>query len=86
MLLHHASLNDRLESLTKVTKSLMECSTMKSLFNQIRLCMKQMFNFYQMYIMIKGEDITSIYKKKEGGMTHILTIDLGKQSSIIKVL
>lgn len=77
MLLHHTSLNDRLDSLTKVTKSLMECSTMKALFNQLRLCMKQMFNFYQLYIMIKADDITQIYKKKEGGLTHILTIDLG---------
>jgi uncharacterized protein YjaG (DUF416 family) len=40
--------------------------------------MKQMFNFQFLYIMIKAEDISSIYKNKENGITHTLTIDLGK--------
>lgn len=45
--------------------------------------MKQMFNFFQLYVMIKAEDVSSNYKKKENGLTHILTIDLGKLIKLI---
>jgi hypothetical protein len=41
--------------------------------------MKQMFNFYQLYIIIKADDVSSVFKKKENGLTHTLTIDLGNK-------
>jgi hypothetical protein len=66
----HASktnMQERLETLSRFTKLFMEATSIKHLIAQARLGFKQLFNYSNIYFMLKGEDIISIYRKKESG-------------------
>jgi hypothetical protein len=79
-------LQEKLEILSRFTKMFMECSTIKQFFVHLRICFKQMFNYSNLYLMLKGEDIINIFKKKEFGITHTLTIDTGKSCIFLKTI
>jgi hypothetical protein len=72
-----SSMQERLESIGRFTKLFMDATTIKSLFAHVRLSFKQLFNYSNLYLMLKGEDFITIYRKKEFGCTHTLTIDTG---------
>lgn len=66
----HASksnMQERLETLARFTKLFMEATSIKQLIAHARLGFKQLFNYSNIYFMLKGEDIISIYRKKEFG-------------------
>jgi hypothetical protein len=42
-----------------------------------------MFNPNQLFIMIKADDVIKHYKIREQGLTHTLTIDLGKSKNLM---
>ena len=59
---------------------------MKAMAGSIRTWFKQLFNYNQLYIMLRADDLCSIYKMREFGITHTLTIDLGKPRVLLKEL
>ena len=82
----HASksnMQERLETLARYTKLFMEATSIKNLISHVRLGFKQLFNYSNIYFMLKGEDIITIYRKKEFGQTHTLTIDTEKFEGIL---
>lgn len=62
----------------------MESTSLKQFFMNFRHSLKQVFNFHNLFLMLKSEDLAIMYKRKELGLTHTLNIDDGKQTIILK--
>ena len=74
--------HERLDCLSRYTKQLMECTSLKHFFTAFRHCLRQVFNFQQLYLMLKNEDLAIMYRKKEFVLTHTLNIDNGKSYTL----
>jgi len=70
-------LNERIADIGKLQRQMSECQNIKQLVVLVKQGLKQMFNPQQLYIMLKAQDVCQVFKKREAGVTHTLTIDLG---------
>lgn len=46
----------RLQTLSTFTKTIMESRTMKGLFVVVKACLKQLFNYQSIFLLIKSEE------------------------------
>ena len=56
----------------------MESTSLKQFFTAFRQCLRTVFNYQHLFLMVKNEDLSIIFRKKELGVTHTLNIDDGK--------
>lgn len=80
-LLKNLTLTQKLEQLGKYSKSIMGCTTLKQLFNQLRLAIKTLFRCETSYLLLRSKDICDDFKR-EKGYTTSLRIENGNDIKI----
>jgi len=64
----------------------MESTSLRQFFAAFRHCLRTVFNYQHLFLMLKNEDLGIIFRKKELGVTHTLNIDDGKCFATYKLI
>eukprot|EP00347_Sterkiella_histriomuscorum_P004463 403360366 len=65
------SLGQKLEQLSKLSKQLLGCQSLKQLFNQIRSIIKTIFRSESTYILLHTKELCNEYQREKGFTTSI---------------
>ena len=76
--LKQLSLNEKLSILGTLSKSIMECQTLKRLFGYLKQGLSQLFKCKQAYILVHSEELYEQFKTKEKGNMHTFKVETGK--------
>jgi hypothetical protein len=56
----------------------LESTSLRNFFTAFRHCLRTVFNYQHLFLMLKNDDLGIIFRKKELGVTQTLNIDDGK--------
>ena len=71
------TLNQKIETITKFSKKILECISLKQLFNNIRIFLKDMFRCENSHIFMHDKKICEDFRN-ERGLTNIYRLDNGE--------